>query len=79
MCSIRVDHKGSESLITLCGLPEEHDDLRREFGRSLGAWDVGGVGLNRLVQYPGHTIDNELKVLRTMQPSKEMTVVVFGS
>jgi hypothetical protein len=33
--------------------------------------------LQWLIQYPRHSVDNELEVLRSMQSAKKMTIVVL--
>jgi hypothetical protein len=82
MSSVCVNYEGSEPFIALESFPEEHDHLggpwqgfvtAREIGRcglelnhivSLG--QVPGAITYRLVEYPRHSIYEELEVLGAM-------------
>lgn len=78
MRPLRVNDEGPESLVALRHFPEQHDELRREPDRCLRPGKIGRVGLQWLVEHPGHAIHDELKVLRSVEATKEVSVVVFG-
>ena len=35
------------------------------------------MGLHGLIQYPAHTINNELKILRSVKPAEPVAVAIF--
>ena len=76
--SLRVNDEGPESLVALRHFPEQHDELGREPDGRLRPGKVGGVGLQWLVEHPGQAIYDELKVLRSVEATKEVSVEVFG-
>lgn len=77
MSSFGINHVRSETLVALRNLPKEHDDLWGKLCRRRCSRNVRVVGLKGLVQNPRHAIDNELKVLWSMQSSEKVTIVVL--
>jgi hypothetical protein len=93
MGAIRVDDKRPESFVALQGFPEKDEHLRSPFDRPLATGKVGISCLHlqmssaeeaktceityRLVQNPGHAVNEELKVLRPVQSPKVMAIVIL--
>jgi hypothetical protein len=75
--SVGIDDERSESFVALCNLPKKHQHFWGKFHGLLTAWKVGSICHDRLIQDSGHSINNELEILWSVESTQKVSIKVL--